>query len=47
VDPGLDRNDRGARLYRSHGFAMVGTYREQGMLDDEWVDVILMEKLLA
>ncbi len=39
-------NAPGMRLYERHGFRTVGTYREQGMLDGRWVDVILMEKLL-
>jgi phosphinothricin acetyltransferase len=39
-------NAGGMRLYQKHGFTTVGTYREQGRLDDRWVDVILMEKIL-
>ena len=39
-------NAAGMRLYERHGFAQVGIYREQGRLDDRWVDVIIMEKLL-
>jgi L-amino acid N-acyltransferase YncA/DNA-binding transcriptional ArsR family regulator len=39
-------NAPGMRLYERHGFHTVGIYHEQGMLDDRWVDVILMEKLL-
>lgn len=39
-------NDRGMRLYERHGFRTVGIYEEQGRLDDRWVDVIVMEKLL-
>lgn len=39
-------NAPGMRLYERHGFQTVGLYHEQGMLDDRWVDVILMEKLL-
>lgn len=35
------------RLYARQSFRTVGVYREQGMLDGRWVDVILMEKLLA
>lgn len=37
----------GMRLYERHGFRTVGVYREQGMLDGRWVDVILMEKILS
>jgi L-amino acid N-acyltransferase YncA len=39
-------NAGGMRLYQKHGFTTVGTYHEQGRLDDRWVDVILMEKIL-
>jgi L-amino acid N-acyltransferase YncA len=39
-------NEPGMRLYRSRGFATVGVYHEQGLLDGCWVDVIVMEKLL-
>ncbi|HLZ73221.1 MAG TPA: arsinothricin resistance N-acetyltransferase ArsN1 family A [Dehalococcoidia bacterium] len=40
-------NAPGMRLYERHGFASVGVYHEQGMLDGHWVDVIVMEKLLS
>jgi phosphinothricin acetyltransferase len=40
-------NARGMRLYERHGFRTVGIYREQGLLDGRWVDVIIMEKLLG
>jgi len=40
-------NVPGMRLYERHGFATVGTLRERGLLDGHWVDVILMEKILA
>lgn len=39
-------NVQGMALYERVGFRTVGIYREQGMLDDKWVDVIAMEKLL-
>ncbi len=39
-------NAAGMRLYERHGFTTVGIYREQGLLDGQWVDVIVMEKLL-
>jgi phosphinothricin acetyltransferase len=38
-------NVPGMRLYERHGFVTVGIYREQGMLDGRWVDVIVMEKI--
>ena len=40
-------NTAGMRLYQRHGFATVGIYHEQGLLDGQWVDVIIMEKLLG
>ena len=40
-------NTAGMRLYTRMGFTTVGTYREQGCLDGCWVDVIVMEQILA
>jgi len=42
----LDLNERGKRLYRNVGFALVGVFREHGQLDGRFVDVIAMELLL-
>ncbi len=42
----LPFNEAGVRLYQRLGFTRVGVYREQGMLDSKWVDVLMMEKLL-
>jgi len=39
-------NSAGMRLYEQRGFNVVGTYHEQGLLDGQWVDVIVMEKIL-
>jgi L-amino acid N-acyltransferase YncA len=39
-------NEAGMGLYRRFGFREVGVYREQGLLDGRWVDVIIMERLL-
>jgi L-amino acid N-acyltransferase YncA/DNA-binding HxlR family transcriptional regulator len=39
-------NAPGMRLYERHEFRTVGIYHEQGMLDGQWVDVIVMEKIL-
>lgn len=39
-------NAPGMRLYERHDFHTVGIYHEQGLLDGQWVDVIVMEKLL-
>lgn len=43
----LPWNEGGMALYRRCGFTLVGVYREQGLLDGRWVDVVLMEKILA
>jgi L-amino acid N-acyltransferase YncA len=40
-------NAPGMRLYERHGFSTVGVYHEQGLLDGQWVDVIIMEKILG
>ena len=40
-------NKPGVALYARMGFLPVGVYREQGLLDGRWVDVIVMEKLLS
>jgi phosphinothricin acetyltransferase len=42
----LDSNENGKRLYRKSGFSEVGVYREHGMLDGRFVDVVAMERLL-
>ena len=39
-------NQPGMRLYRSRQFREVGIYREQGRLDGQWVDTVVMELLL-
>ena len=39
-------NAAGRRLYARCGFREVGVYREQGKVDDRWVDIVIMEKLL-
>jgi L-amino acid N-acyltransferase YncA len=39
-------NQAGIALYTRAGFSIVGVYREQGQLDGEWVDTLIMEKLL-
>lgn len=40
-------NKAGVALYERTGFVPVGVYREQGLLDGQWVDVLIMEQLLA
>lgn len=42
----LAHNRAGMALYERCGFRLIGTYKEQGMLDGHWVDVIVMEKIL-
>ena len=39
-------NTGGVKLYKRLGFSRVGIYREQGKLDGQWVDTLIMEKLL-
>ena len=39
-------NRAGVALYERMGFVTVGVYREQGLLDGQWVDVLVMEQLL-
>jgi L-amino acid N-acyltransferase YncA len=39
-------NEAGMALYTKLGFRTVGIYKEQGLLDGEWVDTIVMEKFL-
>ena len=39
-------NKPGVALYETLGFRTVGIYHEQGLLDGQWVDTIIMEKLL-
>jgi L-amino acid N-acyltransferase YncA len=39
-------NDSGMALYTKLGFRTVGIYREQGLLDGQWVDTVVMERLL-
>jgi phosphinothricin acetyltransferase len=42
----LDGNENGKRLYRKSGFSEVGVFREHGVLDGRFVDVVAMERLL-
>jgi L-amino acid N-acyltransferase YncA len=39
-------NQKGMALYSRMGFRLVGTYKEMGQLDGQWVDTVIMEKLL-
>lgn len=40
-------NQNGQGLYHKMGFYEVGTFKNQGKLDGDWVDVMWMEKLLS
>jgi len=40
-------NLAGQRLYASLGFTKVGTYTKQGVLDGQWMDTTIMEKLIV
>lgn len=42
----LNKNEHGKRLYRKMGFREVGVFREHGIIDGQYVDVVTMEKLL-
>jgi L-amino acid N-acyltransferase YncA len=42
----FEYNELGQGLYKSKGFRTVGTYINQGILDDKFVNVTIMEKLL-
>lgn len=42
----LSSNGAGIALYRRRGFREVGTYREHGLIDGRWVDILIMEKIL-
>jgi L-amino acid N-acyltransferase YncA len=42
----LANNSAGIALYTRAGFTRVGVYREQGQLDGQWVDTLIMEKIL-
>lgn len=39
-------NEAGKKLYKSLGFREVGTYENQGILDDKFVNITIMERLL-
>jgi L-amino acid N-acyltransferase YncA len=43
----LDRNEAGKALYRRCGFVEVGVFKEHGLIDGEYVDVVAMEQLFS
>ena len=46
--PGLPlRTPRAVSLCRSCGFREVGTYEKHGRLDGRWIDVVIVERLIA
>jgi L-amino acid N-acyltransferase YncA len=42
----LEFNEAGKKLYKKLDFREVGTYVNQGILDDKFVNITIMEKLL-
>lgn len=43
----FDYNETGKKLYKYLGFREVGTYMNQGILDEKFVNVTIMELLLV
>jgi L-amino acid N-acyltransferase YncA len=43
----LNSNEAGKKLYKKSGFREVGVFEKHGLLDGNWIDVVIMEKLLA
>jgi phosphinothricin acetyltransferase len=43
----LNRNEPGKRLYQSSGFSVVGIFKDHGIIDGQYADVIAMEKILG
>ncbi|WP_156130706.1 arsinothricin resistance N-acetyltransferase ArsN1 family A [Paenibacillus durus] len=39
-------NQQGQGLYRKMGYREVGVFEKQGIIDNEYIDVMIMEKLL-
>ncbi|WP_340026816.1 arsinothricin resistance N-acetyltransferase ArsN1 family A [Paenibacillus sp. FSL K6-1096] len=39
-------NENGQGLYRKMGYRQVGVFEKQGVMDGEFIDVMIMEKLL-
>lgn len=42
----LEHNQPARLFYLRHGFREVGTYYQQGILDDRYINIVIMEKLL-
>jgi phosphinothricin acetyltransferase len=43
----FDTNGASLRLFERAGYATVGTHRRHGLLDGEWKDVVVLEKLIG
>jgi phosphinothricin acetyltransferase len=43
----FDTNEASLRLFARAGYATVGTHRRHGLLDGEWKDVVVLEKLIG
>ncbi|WP_434659365.1 arsinothricin resistance N-acetyltransferase ArsN1 family A [Paenibacillus polymyxa] len=39
-------NENGQRLYRKIGYREVGVFEKQGVMDGQYIDVMIMEKLI-
>ncbi|KAF6599698.1 GNAT family N-acetyltransferase, partial [Paenibacillus sp. EKM208P] len=39
-------NEKGQRLYRKIGYREVGVFEKQGVMDGQYIDVMIMEKLI-
>ncbi|SFH52152.1 phosphinothricin acetyltransferase [Tindallia magadiensis] len=42
-----NHNESAKKLYINRGFRVVGIYYHQGKIDDKWIDIAIMEKLLV
>jgi L-amino acid N-acyltransferase YncA len=43
----LNENEAGKGLYRKCGFSEVGVFREHGLIEGRYVDVVAMERILS
>ncbi len=42
----ISKNTKALKFYENLGYSLVGVYKDQGILNGEWVDAIIMEKFL-
>ena len=42
----ISKNTGAQKFYEKMGYQYVGVYKDQGMINGEWVDAIIMEKFL-